>query len=450
MTTVNRRNFLKGVAGATALAGFNILPSYGKEPKDKLNLAIIGCSQRGGSIGGGAIGTGMCNLVALCDVDEKKTQKFKSKHPDVKVYTDFRKMFDEMGDKLDAVTAGVPDHSHFPIAMRAIKSGVAVYVEKPLAHTFEECELLMAAEKKYKGVCQMGNQYHSGAHRLQFENWVQNGVVKNVKRIDACMNSGRRWHGMGKVTSFLPKQEIPEGLRWDIWCGTAPDHGYNSKYLGGNFRCWHDYGCGAFGDWGPHVLAEIHRFLQLGLPHEIRAEKLVGQNDFIYPMASTIVFEFAERGKNMPALTLTWYDGRNNSPPRPKELSEKRKVVDVGSYLYSDDLVFSSGSRGGLRILPETKHKEMSKDLPKYGKSKTNTSHMKNFMLAAMGKEECNSKFAVAAPLTQVFNLGCIAQRLGGTLKFDTKTKQITNNERANQLLKGNPPTKGWEEFYKV
>ena len=449
MKNINRRLFLKTSVAVSALGGFNILPSYGAGPKDKPNLAIIGCAHQGGSIG--KLAASLSNVVALCDVNEKNVQKFKAKYPNAKVYKDFRKMFDEMGDKLDACTVGVPDHAHFPISMRAIAENVAVYVEKPLAHTFEECELLIAAEKKYNGICQMGNQGHSGEQRMQFKTWVDEGIIKNVRRVDACMNRERRWHKMGNVTSFLSKEDVPDYLDWEIWCGTAPDHGYNGKYLGGNFRCWYDYGDGAFGDWGPHTLDSIHRFLKLGLPYEIRADKLEGQNDFIFPMASTIAFEFAERGEGMPAMSINWYDGTNNKPPRPKELKAGRSVPACGKVIYSDDLTFMGGTHSsGLRIIPESKHQEMSKSLPRPVKAKTDSNHMKNFIKAAMGQEECNSKFAVSGPLTQMFMLGCISQRLGGTLKFDAKKKEITNNERANQLLKGNVPSKGWEEYYKM
>jgi predicted dehydrogenase len=451
MKNINRRSFLKTSVAASALGGFNILPSYGDGPKEKLNLAIIGCAHQGGNIGKGAVGTKMANVVALCDVNPKKVNEFKAQHPDAKVYKDFRKMFDEMGDKLDACTAGVPDHAHFPISMRAIAEKVAVYVEKPLAHTFEECELLIAAEKKYNGICQMGNQGHSGGQRMQFKTWVDEGIIKNVRKVDAYMNKDRRWHPWGNVTAFPPKEQMPEGMDWDVWTGTAPMHDYSSKFDGGDWRGWYEYGNGAFGDWGPHTLDSIHRFLKLGLPYEIRADKLEGQNDFIYPMASTIAFEFAERGKGMPAMSINWYDGTKNMPPRPKELEEGRKVPACGKIIYSDDLTFMGGTHSdGLRIIPESKQQDMSKSMPRNQPSETDTSHMKNFMKAAMGKEECNSKFSVSGPLTQMFMLGCIAQRLGGTLKFDKKKQRITNNKRANQLLKGNAPRKGWEEYYKM
>lgn len=451
MKSINRRLFLKTSAAASALAGFNILPSYGADPQDKINLAIIGCTQQGGRIGKHAIGTKMANVVALCDVEPSRTAYFKKKYPDAKVYKDFRKMFDEMGGKIDACTAGVPDHAHFPITMRAIKEGIAVYVEKPLAHTFEECQLLIDAEKKYNAVVQMGNQGHSSEQRMQFKTWVEEGIIKNVRRVDACMNNGRRWHPWGNVTSFPAKEAMPKGMDWDIWCGTAPMHAYSSKFDHGNWRGWYDYGDGAFGDWGPHTLDSIHRFLKLGIPYEIRADKLEGQNDLIYPMATTIAFEFAARGEGLPAMTINWYDGVNNKPPHPKELSEKRNVPRCGKVIYGEDLTFMGGThRSCLRIIPETKRQEISKTLPQTQESKTSTRHMKNFMLAAMGKEECNSKLAVSGPLTQVFMLGCIAQRLGGTLKFDARKQEITNNKRANQLLKGHAPRKGWEEYYKV
>lgn len=240
---------------------------------------------------------------------------------------------------------------------------------------------------------------------------------------------------------------MPEGMNWDVWAGTAPMHPYSKKYDSGNWRGWHDYGCGAIGDWAAHTIDTIHQFLELGLPHTIRTEKLVGKNEFIYPMKSTIAFDFAERGPTMPAMTLRWFDGTGNTPPVSKELGIK--APSKGKIIYSDDLVFMGGTHGAtLRIVPESKMKEMASKVPKI--TEKHSDHMDNFLLSAMGKETCHSSFEVAGPLTQIFALGCIAQRIGGTFKLDTKTGQITDNKRANELLKGNQPRKGWEEFYKL
>jgi predicted dehydrogenase len=451
MNSLNRRSLLKSTAAVAAGSTFLIKDGRAESPNEKINLGIIGCTHQGGNIGAGAIRTGMVNVVALCDVEPSRAEKFKAQHPQAQVFSDFREMFDKIGGKIDACTIGVPDHAHFPIAIRAMANGSSVYVEKPLAHTFEECELMMAAEEKYKVACQMGNQGHSAGQRMQFKTWVESGIIKNVRRVDACMNTGRRWHPWGNVTGFPPADPMPKDMNWEVWTGTRPMHNYSKKFDHGNWRGWYEYGNGAFGDWGPHTLDTIHRFLKLGLPYEVRADKLEGPNEFIYPMATTIAFEFAARGEGMSEMTVNWYDGVKNFPPRPDAFDENRKLPACGKVIYSDDLTFMGGTHSSkLEIIPESKTKQMKGQLPEIPRGETSQNHMKNFLLAAKGEDECNSKFAVSGVLTQVFMLGCIAQRLGGTLSFDAKAKQITNNERANQLLQGPPPRKGWEEFFRV
>jgi predicted dehydrogenase len=416
---------------------------------EKVNLACIGIGAQGGGIAKWHHNTGLANIVALCDVNmgSKWTSELESKFPDAAKFKDFRKMFDKMSGQIDAVTIGVPDHSHFPIAMLAMSLGKHVYVEKPLAHTFEEVELMMAAEKKYKVAGQMGNQGHSSNNYHQFKAWVEAGVIRNVRHVDAFMNKPRRWHGWDFDT-YLTGEKVPDTMDWDTWIGTAPYHEYSSKLAPGNWRSWYDYGNGAFGDWGPHTLDTVHRFLKLGLPEEIEAVKLDGAKKFIFPLATTIRFRFGAR-EDMPAMDINWYDGVENLPPRPKELSEKRNITRCGKIIYSDDLVFMGGTHSStLRIIPETKMREMTTDLPKItGK---HSDHATNFLLACKGQEKTRSSFNVSGPLTQVFLLGVLAQRLGGKLIFDRKTKQITNNKLANQLLVGPPPRKGWEEFYKL
>jgi predicted dehydrogenase len=453
MSNLNRRELLKHSIAVSAAA--TLLPGVASgavAKNDKLNLAVIGCANRGGTIGSSAVAHELTQCVALCDVVPSRAEKFKSKQKgqcdDAVIYDDFRVMFEKMGDKIDACTIGTPDHSHFPIAMLAMSMGIHVYVEKPLAHTFEECELLMAAEKKYGVMCQMGNQGHSSNQRLQFQSWVNNGVIKNVRKVDACMNKGRRWHPWGDVKALPEAEAMPEGMNWDAWATTAPMHPYSSKYDPGNWRGWYDYGCGAFGDWGPHTLDTVHRFLKLDLPHTIRAEKIIKPNDFIYPHGTTIAFDFPERGPGMPEMTINWFDGVNNRPPSEEGVD----IPKTGKAIYSDDLTFVGGTHNaGLKIVGGDKQKEASANLPDPAVSETSTNHMDNFLKAAAGQDPyCNASFAVAGPLTQVFMLGCIAQRLGEDLEFDAKTRKITNNARANELLKGHPPRKGWESFYKL
>jgi hypothetical protein len=224
-------------------------------------------------------------------------------------------------------------------------------------------------------------------------------------------------------------------------------HPYSRKYDPGNWRSWYVYGNGAIGDWGAHILDTAHEFLELGLPTEIEAVKRDGPNDFIFPQASTVAFRFPARG-DKPPVEVTWYDGKRNKPPRPDELDKGRKLSGCGKVIHGEDLTFMGGTHSAtLRVIPETKMREIAKDLPKI--TGRRSGHSSNFILGCLGKETCRSSFDVAGPLSQVFMLGVIAQRVGGKLLFDPETKRITNNETADKLL-APPPRKGWEEFYEL
>lgn len=450
---MDRRTVLKGAAAGTALyflPNSAHLRAHGKEKaaSDKINMALIGIGGRGGSLAKTFGNSGEVNVVALCDVDmgSRHTSASEKRFPDAKKYQDFRKMFDEMADKIDACQVAVADHSHFPICMLAMSLGKHVYVEKPLCHRFEEAELLMAAEKKYKVACQMGNQGHGGYQYNQFKDYVKAGILDQTTRIDAFMNNPRRWHGW-KVDGFPTGEKMPETLNWDIWLGTRPQTPFSRKLHPGNWRSWYRFGNGAFGDWGPHTLDTAHEFLELGLPEKVTAVKRDGPSDWIFPQASTIQFDFPARGK-MPPVVITWYDGVKNLPPRPKELEEKRKLRRCGKVIYAGDLVFYGGTHSDtLRLIPESKNKEMASKLPKPDRT---SSHHGNFLNACRGEEVCRSRFEISGPLTEMFLLGVIAQHLGGALEFDRQSKKITNSAEAHKLLVGTPPRKGWEEFYKL
>ena len=442
---ITRRKFTKAAAASSV---FSLIPGKVMGANEKVNVAFIGCGGQGGGIAHNVYNTKLVNAVALCDVamGTGHTSGTEKKFNGVPKFKDFRKMFDKMGKEIDAVTIGVPDHSHFPIAMRAMSEGIHCFVEKPLAHTFQEIELMIAAEKKYKVSCQMGNQGHSGANYHQFKAWKEAGIIKDVTKITSYMNSGRRWHPW-KFDQWQTGEKMPKEMDWDTWLGTAPSHPF-SKYLHpGNWRSWYDYGNGAFGDWGPHILDTAHRFLKLGLPNKITAVHREGVRNLIFPMGSTIQFDFPER-ENEPACEVRWYDGTRNKPKPPKELEEGRRLENNGKVIYGKDLTFKGTSHGSpLRIIPEDKMKDMTSSLPKFGGG---SNHYLNFVLGAKGEEKTRSPFHISGVLSQVFCLGVIAQRLGGELNFDLNTRRITNNKVADALLEGPPPRKGWEEYYKV
>jgi hypothetical protein len=324
--------------------------------------------------------------------------------------------------------------------------------------------MMEAARKHPDVVTQVGNQGHSEANYFQFKAWKEAGIIRDVTEITAHMNSPRRWHGWDPNIYRFPEGEpLPAGMEWDAWLSGSAWHDYNPKYHYGDWRCWFDFGLGALGDWGAHILDTAHEFLDLGLPYEINPLKLTGHNDYFYPFSSTVLFRFPRRG-DMPACDVTWYDGVDNLPPLPKgygasEYNEnvptvaggrlERMKLNPGKIIYSRDLVFKGGSHGStLEIIPEEKAREMAPHLPEAPASPSN--HFENFLKACRGEEKSRSPFEINGVLSQVFCLGVIAQRLGMPFRFDRNVKQVIDNPFAAAMLAGPPPRRGWEEYYKL
>lgn len=467
---LSRRSFI----GRSIMAGGGVLlanSALGKIPfasaNERVNLACIGVGNRAGEIIKDLYKTGLCNIVALCDVDMEAThtQDILKMFPEAPRFKDFRQMFDKMANQIDAVSIGTPDFAHFAATMTALDLGKHVYVEKPMAHTFNEVELMMKkALKNPKVTTQMGNQGHSEANYFQFKAWKEAGIIKDVTRIDAHMNSRRRWHGWDpSIQNFPDKETIPNTLDWDIWQMHTLGHHYNRDFVNGQWRCWYDFGMGALGDWGAHILDTAHEFLELGLPTSVEATYLEGHNSFFFPMSSTIKFHFPKR-KKMPAVDITWYDGLDNLPkipegygisgldpniPPPSTGKIEPVKLNPGKIIYGKDLTFKGGSHGStLEIIPKSKGEEMQHKLPEVPQSSSN--HFANFLKACKGEEKTRSPFEIAGPLSQVFCLGVITQRLNGKIEFDPVKKEITNDKFANGLLVGPPPAKGWEQYYKI
>ena len=483
MENMSRRNFLKAMGATTAGVVLSSSPVSAAErltdkktkkkaaPVEpaKVKLACVGIANRGRQIIGDLEKTGLCEIVALCDVDpnSKESKQTIAEHPNAKVFTDFREMFDKCANEFEAVSIAIPDFAHFPVCMLAISMGKHVYVEKPLARTFQEIELLMDIARRHpEVVTQVGNQGHSEANYFQFKAWKEAGIIKDVYRIDAHFNDWRRWYPYDPNTDHYPEaQPVPDGMNWDVWNGTSHFHDYNDKYHPGNWRGWFDFGLGALGDWGAHLIDTCHEFLELGLPYEVEPLKITDYNDYFFPKETTLRFRFPSRG-DMPPVDLTWYDGEKNLPPLPEgygsmtnnqsdvpasgqNVPGKDAKLSPGKIIYSKTLTFRGGSHGStLRIIPEAAAREMKDKLPEVPQSPSN--HFANFLLACQGKEQTRSPFAVFGPMAQCFSLGIIAIRTRSKIQFDARTKTITNNAFANALLIGMPPRKGWEEYYKL
>ncbi len=439
-----RREFLR--ATGTVLTAFSLAPSCvlsapGRTaPGEKLNIAAIGC----GGMGAGDIGAVAPdnNLVALCDVDEKRSAETRQKHPNAKIYRDFRKMFDEMEKSIDAVVVATPDHTHAVAAMAAIKRGKHVYCEKPLAHSVHEVRELMKAAEAHKVVTQLGNQGHSYDSIRNFCEWIWDGAIGNVHTINAgcrAVNSG-----IDQLPRLAEQHTPPPTLDWDLWLGPALQRAYHPAYLPGSWRGWTPFGNGTVGDWVCHVVDPVFWALDLGAPVSITAAvknydpKTQGD---AFPKGDIITYEFPAKGKRGP-ITLKWHGGTEKIP-RPPELEKDEKDIETGAVVMGDKgtIVYGSHGAGQVRLIPEAKndaYKRPAKTIPRVKE------HHWDWLQAIKTGRKAGSDFSYGGPLTEIAMLGVIALKLPGSkLEWDAKAARFRNSAEANEYL--NPPyRKGW------
>lgn len=439
---ISRRQF----AAAAAVASAAIVPrralarSGETPPSEKLNVAVIGVGGRGASVISAVAPE--VNMVALCDVDQNRAAKTFAAFPAARQFRDFRKMFDALECRIDAVIVATPDHFHAVAAMAAIKRGKHVYCEKPLAHNVFEVRALMKAAREHGVVTQLGNQGHSSDSIRTFCEWIWNGAIGNVHTIHAgcaAMNSA-----IGLLPQLQQTYEVPTTLDWDLWLGPAQQRPYCPAYLPGSWRRWVPFGNGTVGDWTCHVVDPVFWALDLGAPQTIRAEvkdydpKTQGD---AFPEGEIITYEFAAKAGRGP-ITMHWYSGAERIP-RPADLEPERKSVETGAVVLGDKgtITYGSHGAGGVRIIPEAKMRQYQppeKTLPRV------RGHHQDWLEAIRNGGKAGSDFAYGGPLTEIAMLGVVAIKLPGQkLQWDAVNMRFTNSEEANRHV--NPPYRqGW------
>ncbi|MBN2449741.1 MAG: Gfo/Idh/MocA family oxidoreductase [Lentisphaeria bacterium] len=427
----SRRRFLRTSAfGASVLfLPGRVLGLDGKTPPNgKLNVACIGVGGRGGAA---VKGCSRENLVAFCDVDDKRAADLHKQFSQVPRYRDYRKMLEEKGKEIDAVTVSTPDHSHFACALLAMQMGKHVCVEKPLVHTVRQAWDLMAAAEKHKVVTQMGNQGHCSEGPRLVREWHAAGVLGAVRRIEAWTDRPIWPQGM---TSLPAAEPVPEHLDWSLWLAGVADYGYSSAFVPFKWRGWYAFGTGAIGDFACHNLTAAYYALDLDMPTRVIAET-TGVSTVAFPTASTVTFEFPARGE-MPPVTLVWYDGKRKPQP-PPGWEEGRKMAGTGAFIHGDKAVVMANSHStSVRIVPEATMKELTSSLPPKTLPRIRGDHFANWIRACKGEEEAGSPFSYAGRLTAMALLGVIAQRLPGQeLLWDHANRRFSNSEAGNRLL---------------
>ena len=444
--SVNRREFL-GMAAATS-AAFTIVPrrvlggpAY-QAPSDTLNIAGIGV---GGMGKNNLEKMESENIVALCDVDWEFANETFEKYPDARRYKDFRKMLEEQKD-IDAVMIATPDHTHAVSSMAAMQLGKHVYTQKPLTHTVHEARLLAETAKTNNIVSQMGNQGHSGEEiRLETE-WLQAGAIGPVHEVHVWTNRPVWPQG---IYERHERMDLKKGLDWDLWLGPAPYRVYNEIYHPFKWRGWWDFGTGALGDMGCHMIDHPWTALKLVYPTSVSGSFVMDYYpDEVwekrpltetFPKGSIITYYFPERD-GMPPVKLTWYDG-GLQPPRPQELEPRRRMPENGSLYVGESGKLLSGD-GMVRLIPEAAMKDF--EVPEKTLPRIETTHETNWINAIKQGTEPSAPFSYAGPLTETVLLGNLALKFPyETLQFEPEAMAITGNDDATAMLKSVYRT-GW------
>lgn len=490
--TLPRREFLR--TSAAAAAAVSLMPGAVLArprkigPNDRVNIAVIGCGGMGRS---NLNALASQNVVALCDVDwnyvdtrfadianvleqtkkrlsettdegqRARTQAqidgwvaLQAKLPKAKRYTDYREMLEKQKD-IEAVVIATPDHGHAVQTLASMELGKHVYVQKPLAWSVEECRVLAAKATSTKLQTQMGNQGHSSDDARKVNEYIQSGAIGTIKHVHVWTNrplafwpqgiprpaplppDGNKlpWNMNGVMTraaGSFGKFAPPDKLAWDLFLGPSRWVDYHPIYHPFNWRGWTDWGVGAIGDMGAHLIDSAFWALDLDYPTAIETTATPYNKD-TYPMASTTYYEFPAKGER-PAVRMTWYDG-GLTPPKPVEMGEEELNKGGG--------VLFVGTKGKLlhdtygfnpRLLPKSLHESVGTPPQTYERIKT--SHEMNWIDAIRGTQKTTSPFEYSAKLTEIMLLGVAALNAGKKIQYDGAGMKITNVADSDALLR--------------
>lgn len=444
MSNSSRRKFIKD---AGALASFSIVSSHvlGKAlghvaPSDRLNIAGVGV---GGMGRRNLANMKSENIVALCDADWKYAGKTFNDFPKAKKFKDWRAMFDEMGEGIDAVMVATPDHTHAGVTAHAITLGKHCYTQKPMTHSVYESRLLTRLSAKHRVATQMGNQGNSFDWCREIAEWIQSGAIGEVYEVH-CWTDRPIWpQGLMK-----PKEPmtVPSDLDWDLFIGPAKKRPYNEVFTPWNWRGWWDFGTGALGDMACHIMDPIYWALDLKYPSSVSGSSTLS-NLYSPPHAQMVEYTFPARskirGQAMPEVKLVWYDG-GLLPPRPEELADGEMMGD------SNGGIIFVGTKGKIMtgcygmnptLLPKERMKDFKKPAPWLpripggnGDIWSSNAHEQDWIRACKedpeNRTESSSHFGFSGPFNEMVVMGVLAVRLQGlnrVLKWDGEEMKFTN-----------------------
>ncbi len=462
----SRRGFIK--SSSIAAAGIMIVPRYvlgGKgftAPSDRLVIAAVGAGGKGNSDIANFYASGKAEIAFLCDVDTRSAANTVKKFPKAKFYSDWRELLDKDHKNFDAVSVSIPDHNHAIVALSAMQLGKHVYVQKPMAHDIYEARTLTEAAKKYKVVTQMGNQGSSNDGVRQLREWYDAGEIGDVHTV-YCWTDRPVWP---QGVHWPPKADVPKELNWDLWLGTAKYRDYMDGIAPFNWRGWWDYGTGALGDMGCHIMEAPFRVLDLQYVKNVQSSigtVYTGPFNKAYypdscPPSSHITLTYPKTEKTKGDVTVHWMDG-GIQPERPAELGPNEDFGDDGNgmlFIGTKGKMMASTYSLNPQLLPTSRTKEVN--VPKTIKRVPGgqDGHYAQWVEASLaGKpDDVSSPFKLAGPLTEALLMANLSIRGHSiqkpnadgkgvsypgdsiTLQWDNNAMRVTNFDDVNQFVK--------------
>lgn len=420
-THVTRRQFGRALAGSAL--GAVAVPAIvrGRSLNESLNVALVGVGGRGADNHKTMLGLKQ-NIVALCDVDEHNLGAAARRSPQAKTFHDFRRMYDALSKQIDAVIVTTPDHTHAVIAHAALERGKHVYCEKPLCHSIHEARLLAETATRHRLATQMGNVGHSSDGSRRVVEAIRAGAIGTVREVHAWTNRPIWPQAIDRPGEQPP---LPKSLHWDLWLGPAPERPYNPAYHPFKWRGWWDFGTGALGDMGCHIIDVAFWALELGAPHTIDAESPpVHDHPETAPAWSIVRYEFPAQG-NRPAVKLFWYDGGKLPPPELFDGHTPAKGSSGSIFVGEKGRLLVGLDRGrGYRLLPERAFEGYvapQSTLPR------SPGHHAEWIEACKTGKPTGTSFDYAGPLTELVLLGNVALRAGRPVEWDAQAMRCTS-----------------------
>jgi predicted dehydrogenase len=418
---LTRRHFLMSATAAATAPLLRAAPA-----SERVRVGVIGLNNQGRYNWGELAHKTDCEVVAICDVDDRVTEAARKQFPRATFFTDYRKLIDAKG--LDAVLVATPDHHHFPAAHRALSAGLHTYCEKPLAHTVWEARTLADLATKNKLVTQMGTQIHAGDNYRRVVEMVKKGVIGPVK--EAHVWVGGAWNGNGKRPDPKP---VPAGLDWDLWLGPVAERPYAPEYVPFHWRRYWAFGGGRMADMACHHMDLPFWALDLRHPTKVSA---TGSTPTPETAADWIVceYEFPARGE-LPPVKLTWYDGDK----RPKYFAEGKLPKWGDGTLFVGEKGMILADYGRRVVLPEKEFKGVDGDhsIP------NSIGHHKEWIEAIKTGGPTTCRFDYSGALTESVLLGVVSYRTGKPLEWDAQALKAKGVPEADGFIQ-KEYRKGW------